>query len=364
MKEASIFYKRLEPVQIAFIKTVITGRDELTALFDHLQAVCGKFVNGKPMAIFHGGAVQEGILVEAGFPVENAVENGIVHTRLLEAVPALTAFHYGTHQNIRETVLRLYEYQRKRAWSTSLIRREIYEVIDPIDPEENITEVQFLIHEWDHLLAEGVKNTLGQFACLKVMQGIEAIDSKSTFEQYTGWMQKAISRLDEITDNESIKCEAVSTCAHVFPQERIDQLREIFITGGIDEVLREMYRDNFWYEKPVRKGNVIYMRKNPYDEGGYERATTRSEKRKAYCHCAFVRPYLDEAIQRVERQQSEVLSPTFCYCGAGWYRRLWMGITDKPVKIDYVETLLRGSDQCTFQITLPLELSGECMPES
>jgi hypothetical protein len=117
-----------------------------------------------------------------------------------------------------------------------------------------------------------------------------------------------------------------------------------------------MYADDFWYEKPIRRGNVLYMRKNPYDPEGYEQAATPAECRKAYCHCSFVHPYLDEIPSK--------LSPTFCFCGAGWYRRLWEGILGQLVKIEHVETLLRGNDQCTLTITLPLELAGECSPET
>lgn len=364
MTETSIFYKRLEPVRIAALKAVINSRDELPLLFSRLQLVCGSFINGKPMAIFHGGAVQEGFLVEAAFPVEYPVESGEVHSRLLEATPALTTFHYGPHQTIRETILRLYEYQRKRAWSSSLIRREIYTALDLNDPYKNVTEVQFLLHQWDQLLAEGVEKTLGTFASQKVMQGIEAIHSESSFEQYSAWIQKAIDRLDALTDDESVKCQAVSTCAHVFPQERIEHLQKIYQAGDIDDVLREMYRDDFWYEKPVRRGNVIHMRKNPFNPEAFAQAKTPSERRKAYCHCPFVHPYLDGAYQSKDGQRPAALSPTFCYCGAGWYRRLWVGILGKPVKIEYAETLLRGNDQCTFQIILPLELSGEYTPES
>jgi hypothetical protein len=31
--------------------------------------------------------------------------------------------------------------------------------------------------------------------------------------------------------------------------------------------------------------------------------------------------------------------------------------------IDHVETLIKGNDQCTLTITLPLELKGEMSPE-
>lgn len=355
MIDNPILYKKLEPTQIACIKTRIDTRDQIPPLLERLRAICGDAIVGDALVIFHGGAVKDGFLIEAAFPVKNAVDMGEVHTRTLEAAPALVQLHYGAHQTIRETVLKIYEYLGQHAWTTSLFRREIYRVLDPIEPEKNITEVQAILHEWDCLLAEGAEKVLGTVARQRLMQGIESITPDASFDDYLAWIQGAIERLDALTDDEEKKCQVVSHCAHVFPQERIDHLRAVYQQGEFDDILREMYTDDFWYEKPVRRDNVIYMRKNPYNPEGYENATTPAERRKAYCHCPFVHPYLDEIPAK--------LSPTFCFCGAGWYRRLWEGILGQPVKIEHVETLLKGNDQCTLTITLPLELVGECSPE-
>jgi len=355
MKTPSIIYKRLGPTLIAFTKTHLDDRDEIPPLFDRLREACGEAINGYPIAIFHGGAVKEGFLIEAAFPVARAVEKDEIHTRTLEAAPALTRLHYGSHKTIRETVLKVYDYLDKRAWTTSLIRREVYRVLNSNEPEKNITEVQVILHEWDRLLAEGVEKVLGTEARRSIMQGAEFITPISSFNDYTAWIQGAMERLDKLTDSNEQKCQVVSHCAHVFPKERIEHLRSIYKMGEFDDILHEMYNDNFWYEKPVRRGNVITMRKNPFNPEGYASAVTPAERRKAYCHCSFVHPYLDEIPSR--------LSPTFCFCGAGWYRQLWEGILGQPVKIEHLETLLKGNDQSTLTITLPLELSGECLPE-
>ena len=355
MMDTPIHYKKLDPIQIVFIKTRIDRRDQIPPLFDRLHLACGDAIVGDGMVIFHGGAVKDGYLVEAAFQVTRPVETGEVHTRILEAAPALTMLHHGAHQNIRETALKIYHYLDHHAGTTALIRREIYQVLDLDTPENNITEVQIILHEWDRLLAEGAEKVLGVEARRNLMQGIESITPGSSFEDYTAWIQGAIGRLDALTDDSEKKCQVVSHCAHVFPQERIDHLRAIYQQGEFDDILREMYTDDFWYEKPVREGNVLLMRKNPYNPEGYANAATPAERRKAYCHCSFVHPYLDEIPAR--------LSPTFCFCGAGWYRRLWEGILEQPVKIEHVETVLKGNDQCTLSITLPLELAGECSPE-
>ena len=65
-------------------------RDQMPAAVRSLRAACGEAICGDPMAIFHGGAVKDGFLVEAAFPVTHPVETGEIHTRPLEAAPALT----------------------------------------------------------------------------------------------------------------------------------------------------------------------------------------------------------------------------------------------------------------------------------
>jgi len=355
MAENPVVYKQLEPLQIAAIKKRIESREEIPALLEQVRQACGEAIAGEAIAIFHGGAVKEGFIVEAGYPVRSTVEEGEVHTRTLEAARAATMLHYGVHQSMRETVQKIYETLEKRAWTTSLWRREIYRSLDADEPEKNVTEVQAILHEWERLFGEAAEESLGKEASRELMQGAEKIGPEMSFEDYTAWIRGAIERLDELTDEGQVKCLVVSRCAHVFPQERIEQLRAIYERGEIDDVLYEMYQDDYWYERPRRKGNVIYMRKNPYEPEGYEKATTPAERRKAYCHCPFVHPYLDEIPAK--------LSQTFCYCGAGWYRRLWEGILGAPVRIEHVETLLRGNDQCTLTITLPLELEGECEPK-
>lgn len=356
MSENQVLFQKLSAMQVACIKAQVANRDQLMPLIDRLRQACGAAAVGPVMAIFHGGASKEGFVVEVAAPVSEPVNEGEVYSRLLEAASALTLRHMGSHQTIRETVLKIYADGGKLAGTTGLLRREIYTVLDAERPENNITEVQVLMHEWDNLLAEGAEKVLGAEARSSLMQGIESIPPNTPFEAYLSWLEGAMTRLDTLTDDEEKKCQVVSRCAHVFPQERIDLLRSIYEKGGIDEVLREMYTDYEWYENPVRRGNVLYMRKIPYDPEAYARAETPAERRKAYCHCRFVHPYLDEIPAR--------LSTTFCYCGAGWYRRLWEGILGRPVKIQHVETLLRGHDQCTLTITLPLELDGECSPET
>jgi len=105
-----------------------------------------------------------------------------------------------------------------------------------------------------------------------------------------------------------------------------------------------MHEDPTWHEKPRREGNVIYVRKIPFDSKNYDKAADRDEKRKHYCHCPIARNHLDNRI-----------FATFCYCGSGRYRQEWEGILRKPVGVKILKSLLKGGDNCEFAIHLPVE---------
>jgi effector-binding domain-containing protein len=350
-----IVHKEIEAMQVACIKAVVESRAEILPLFEPLRQVCGDAICGPPMAILHFGAVKDGFLVESAYPVSRPVESGQVYTLQLEGARAWTLVHRGPHKTIRETTTRLIEYVRTRA-GTLARQREVYLVLDPDDPQQNLTEVHLVKHEWDRLLAGAVEANLGARARQMVMDGIDQIGPESSQEVYAEWVRGAMDALDSLTRDPEDKYRVLSCCAHVFPEERIAHLRAIYEQRrDIDDVLREMYQDPAWYEDPVRKGNVLHMRKVPFDPEGYQNGATAVERRRAYCHCAFVRPYLDRIPSK--------MSPTFCWCGSGWYRRLWEGILDHRVKIEHVDTLLKGNDGCTLIITLPLALEGEMRPE-
>ena len=351
MSTPVIVHKVVGGLHIASIKSVIAKRAELMPLFEALRQAGGDAICGPALAIFHYGAVKDGFLVEAAFPVSRSVEKEGVHNRILETRKAWTLIHRGAHETVRASTMKIYEYVEAHAGTVGGGTREIYLNLDPSHPENNVTEVQVLDHEWHQRLANSVEEVLGAAARRQVMAGIENIPVESSAEAYRDWIHTAMRRIDTLTDDSEKKYKIVSCCAHVFPQQRIDHLRTIYERRhDVDDVLREMYQDPDWYESPVRKRNKLYERKVPFDGQAYQKAVTPIEKRQAYCHCAFVRPYLTESPAKI--------SPTFCWCGAGWYRRLWEGILGQPILVEHVETLVKGNDGCTLVITLPISAEG------
>jgi hypothetical protein len=90
---------------------------------------------------------------------------------------------------------------------------------------------------------------------------------------------------------------------------------------------------------------VIISSKAPRDPKAFAAARDDAERRRAYCFCPLVRDNLDRG-----------MPPSFCYCGAGWYRQQWEGALGAPVRIEIVESVLRGDARCTFAIHLPEDM--------
>jgi effector-binding domain-containing protein len=340
---SKITCKQTDDTLIASTRFTLKKRAELEPKFEKLTQHCQKYINGPAFVIYHWGTgVGEGVFdIEAGFPVSQAVETDGVKSRVLPGERVLSLVHTGPHTEIGSSIGQLYDYAAEHGLNPSLRQREVYLYTDEEQPANNETELHVILHNWNSLLAAGLERVLGAGAREEVMAGSDQITASTGRDARVRWTCAAMDRLDQLADAYQ-RYDVVSRCAHVFPQERIARLRAVYQQSqDVNQVLKVMAEDVFWYEEPVLKGNVLHVTKNPFDPQGFEKATTRAAKRKSYCHCSIIKNHLDE------------MNPTFCQCGAGWYRQLWEGILEKPVRIEMVKALTLGDDVCQFAIHLP-----------
>jgi effector-binding domain-containing protein len=339
-QQEEIVHKRVEDTLVASIR--FRGEHgEVAEQLETLRAVCQGAISGPEFRIYRFGTSHEpGVDIEVGFPVSEAVESGAIKSRVLEGFDAVAIVHRGPSDTMGESYGKLWRYVRAQGLPGGMFEREV--ILERGEtPAGNVTEIQVPLHAWNDLLAENVERLLGAAACDEIMQGVEAVTPTAGPEPRAAWLRGAIGRLEALADDDQ-RLDILCRCAHVFPQERIDHLRGVYErTHDVDEVLAEMAKDPGWYAHPVRDGDVITVKKLPFDRRNYERATTEAEKRRAFCHCAMIHGYLD------------TFPATFCYCGAGWYRRLWEGILDRPVRVALVQSLLKGDDECEVAIHLP-----------
>jgi len=340
-QESGITHKRLDDMLIASLRFQMREREELFAKLEALRDECQESIAGPAFAVFYWDTGLEGIDTEACFPVTRPVEVGEIRSSTLEGGEVFSMLHRGSHENIAESYRVIGGRLLEHGLNAENTSREIFLELFPDSPQKNVTEIQVFFVNWEQRLAENLEGVLGADTRAEVLQDLDKISLGSSCEERKTWVNCAMERLDALTDEEQ-RFDILSRCAHVFSPRRIERLRAIYERNrDVDEVLAAMHEDPDWYEGPTRAGSVIHVTKVPRDAKGYEEAADEAEKRKHYCHCAVVR-----------RNPNEI-PPTFCYCGAGWYRQIWEGILGKPVRVEMTESLTRGDETCQFAIHLP-----------
>jgi effector-binding domain-containing protein len=359
-KESGIEHRHYGETLVASRRLTIQARGELPATLARLaREVPAKrssaAIAGPPFVLFYFiTSVEDGSDVEVAVPVTRPIETAWVSTRLLPALEVLSLRHRGPLETLRESYAKLYGAAYKHGLISDEFCREVY--LDIRDPADCEVEVQFIVHNWNALLARNVERVLGAAGRAAVMQGSEAVDVETALDDRFHWVKGAVARLDRLAE-EGQTYDVLSSCAHVFPAEQVAKLRAVYQearvrTGdplqAVDAVIAFMDRDPGWPAGTRREGRIVYAAKKPRDPGAYEKAQTEAEKRQAYCFCPIIRSHLDGG-----------MSPSFCYCGAGWYRRQWEGALGRPVTIEVAKSILRGDDVCQFAIHLPDEFERQ-----
>lgn len=204
----------------------------------------------------------------------------------------------------------------------------------------------------------------------QVMKGRTALSSQSSRAQVIAWSKAAMERLDALVGDEKKRRDIMTGCACHYPKSQLQEIRKAYQeTGDIDlalQMLQEQFeaflRDTMqlketlideivsrgWGSAGVRDGNTIIATKIP--KSGYLLEYMQEEdpdrRRQLYCHCPRIRDAL---------KCGETLSPTYCYCGAGFYKDIWEEILQQPVEVEVLESVLHGGDVCKIAIYLPLE---------
>jgi hypothetical protein len=176
-----------------------------------------------------------------------------------------------------------------------------------------------------------------------------------------------MDRLDALVDQEKI-IEVMTGCACQYPESELSEIKDAYSKTKDIGVAHKMLKDKFasflktslglkddlvreilnrgWGLAGVRRGNTIIATKIPKSGNlvEYLKETDREKRWALYCHC----PRIREAIG-----SSTKISPTYCYCGAGFYKGIWEYILQQPVTVELLESVLQGDEVCKVAIHLP-----------
>jgi hypothetical protein len=220
---------------------------------------------------------------------------------------------------------------------------------------------------WMEKFARCLKEVAGDDACSRVMTGGDSLDDNSSPEDVIAWSRGAMERLEGLVAKEADRRAIMTGCACHYSKELLHPVREAYSrTGNVDlavSMLQEQFvsflRDGLglgeglienivergWGLAGVRHGDTVVATKIP--KSGYLEAYLQEpdpdHRRAMYCHCPRVR----DAVHL-----GEELSPTYCYCGAGFYQDIWQEITQGPVEVELLESVMAGDEVCTVAIHL------------
>ncbi len=350
LEEHGIEHKKIKEQLIAYIQCTINKKEELQPILKKLVEHCNEYISGSAFGI-HYWLTGEELDIEACVPITEPVDTREIRSRTLEGVDVLSFVHKGPmdKEKLNEKIMKISLYAREHGLPIAERRREIY--LDSNNPEGNEIEYQVVIHNWTNLLVTNVERVLGEKVGQSVLQDLDEPTLELSNDERFRWVKIVLERLEEIADADQIY-DIISRCAHIFPKEHIQRLRDIYEKTknetndpltAIDEVLRIMRENKLWFPEPFRKGKVIYSEKTPANPKAYEEATTDAERRKAFCFCPVIKNYLEE----------DIIPTSFCNCSAGWERQQWEGILSKPVKVNVVKSLVKGDNTCQFAIHIP-----------
>ena len=221
---------------------------------------------------------------------------------------------------------------------------------------------------WLLKLSNAIDFSSGEDIRRKVLDGSENLTDKTPRQEIIEWTVNAVEKLESHL-GEAETDRIMTLCACRYPTSGLQKAREVWErTGYIDrvvDILQEQFessmRDSIDLSEEeieyvvsrnmglagIRQENTIIATKIP--KSGflkkYINEKDSKKRREYYCHCPRVR----DAIK-----SGDAVPPSYCYCGAGFYKGIWEDILQMPVEVEVIESLFTGSDVCRIAIHLPV----------
>ena len=257
----------------------------------------------------------------------------------------LALAHYGRFLNNNEIYVAAFELldgaevmgnlSQKLAAEVGAVRRDaIFASIPLLTPgasgEEKAARMQAVVDRMERMLdPETCHRVLGDG--LHDLKDEVYLDERRKYQESDGIDAYLVrKKLDLIAELERIQAEGGLYFSQPVTPEMLDFVRHTPEIGG-----------------GVRQGNILYVRKIPYQAHEYVTAADDLHKRYACCHCPWVR----ESLRPGSRLPQ--VSAAFCQCSLGFIKKPWEVIFDRHLEAEVVESVLKGDNWCKIAVHLP-----------
>lgn len=216
------------------------------------------------------------------------------------------------------------------------------------------------MHRFERIWQERLKENFRELGNQKVKELLHNVDLCEP-----GFSSNLLKKLKEEV-GEVLAEETMMKVSCEYPVSELEDIRKEFLENNDLEKAHSMLQEKFDYflskilqlddatigeihgrkwglagELRDRAITVSKLPKSGFLKEYFE-SEDKEERRRIYCHCPRIRDFIGK----------EDIDPVYCYCGAGFYRKVWQYITEKEVNVKMTKSIVSGDDHCQFIIEI------------
>ena len=178
--------------------------------------------------------------------------------------------------------------------------------------------------KWTKNLMKMLKNNLTHNEINEVMIGCACITPKDYLENIR---------------NEYAKTKDLKK-VHTMLQEAFEKFIRQY--KNLNDEQMDLLRKKGWGSAGKLEGNTIFSIKIPKEFHKYFQTTDIQKKKYYYCHCPRIRDLF--------LNNEKTLDVNYCYCSAGFTKDIWEYILQRTVRVEIIESLMKGDEVCKIAI--------------
>jgi len=170
--------------------------------------------------------------------------------------------------------------------------------------------------------------------CRNIMKNFNNLKPGSSKKEIADFVKKMMNRLDSSVEKKTriqIMEKCGINCAEVnknFIKKFVDRRNKY---SSINEFLESENKKPFKGTRLEKDGNIVYHFFTP-----------RSYTTPMRCYCSLLGGLPDD----------ESISSTYCHCSKALVKKLWETVLNKPVKVEFLGSVIAGAEECKFKIYL------------
>jgi predicted ArsR family transcriptional regulator len=171
------------------------------------------------------------------------------------------------------------------------------------------------------VILENIKKNVKEKEYKKILDACGELGEKPTPIQQGKYVKKLMDQLKTVYDREKITAIMQPCGYNCISDGTIERARKFYKNcSNVDDFLQKLNEQHIGGGNLRRKGNII--------TGIYTQ-----------CYCGLAK-------------NAKELSPEYCNCSIGWFKKLFTSILEKEIPVKKIHTILDGEKECVFEMNI------------